>query len=103
MITHLAPDEAADFLAVLDELRVREALNYVDQEISRNLQKLMAHSPDTAGGLMTSDFIAVKADKTVEEALEKIKGKEILIGFTIGVLSGAAAALAAFLWQRTPD
>ncbi len=77
VVTHMAPDEAADFLAVLDELRIQQILNALDQENSRNLQGLMIHSPETAGGLMTSNYIALKADKTVEETLEEIQGLKL--------------------------
>lgn len=45
VITHMSPDEAADFLAVLDESRIGKILNSLDQETSRNLQRLMIHSP----------------------------------------------------------
>ncbi len=77
VINQMSPDEAADFLTLLDEGRVQEIFNYLDQETSNDLQKLMTHSPDTAGGLMTSDFIAFQADKTVGETLEEIQFLEL--------------------------
>jgi len=76
VIDIMAPDEAADLLTVVNGERARESLKYLDKETSANLQKLMSHSPDSAGGLMTSDFISVNAEKTAGEALEDIRELE---------------------------
>ena len=36
-------------------------------------EQLLAYDPDTAGGLMTTEFVSVSADTTVEEALGKVR------------------------------
>jgi Mg/Co/Ni transporter MgtE len=49
------PDDAADLLGVLNPTEAEVLLRRMDPEDSESVRRLLSHSPDTAGGLMTSD------------------------------------------------
>src|SRR6266700_879453 len=69
----MGPDEAADLLAQLPEERAQELLHLMTPEESEEVQELLAYEEDTAGGLMTTDYIILNLDRTVAEALEAIR------------------------------
>ena len=68
----MAPDDAADLLGDLPEDRSREVLNLMEKEESEDVRKLLAYEEDTAGGIMTTDVVAMREEQTVAEALDAI-------------------------------
>ncbi len=73
IISQMEPDEAADLLAGLPQEKMRLFLEMLEPEIAEDIQRLLEHEEDTAGGLMTSDFIAYPEETTVREAMERFK------------------------------
>jgi magnesium transporter len=69
----MEPDEAADLLAQLPEERAEELLRMMEPEESEEVQELLEYAPNTAGGLMTPDYIALNQTRTVAEALEVVR------------------------------
>jgi magnesium transporter len=69
----MGPDEAADLLAQLSEERAQQLLSLMQPEESEELQELLSYEEDTAGGLMTTDYIALNQTHTVAEALEAVR------------------------------
>lgn len=69
----MEPDEAADVLGDLPESQAQEILNLMEKEEAAEVQELLQHDEDTAGGLMTPDFISFPRETTVEEALKVIR------------------------------
>lgn len=69
----MGPDEAADLLARLPEERARELLRLMTPEESEDVQELLEYAADSAGGLMTTDYIALNDSRTVREALEAVR------------------------------
>jgi CBS domain-containing protein len=69
----MGPDEAADLLARLPEERAQELLRRMTPEESEDVQELLEYEEDTAGGLMTTDYVVVSATKSVSEALEIVR------------------------------
>ena len=61
--------DAADLLGVLQPTDAEVLLRRMDPEDSESVRRLLSHSPDTAGGLMTSDPVVLAPDTTVAEAL----------------------------------
>ncbi len=53
------PDDAADLLGELSDTEAESFLARMDPEDSEPVRRLLTHSPDTAGGLMTSEPIIV--------------------------------------------
>jgi len=69
----MGPDEAADLLAKLPEERAQELLALMTPEESEDVQDLLKYEEDSAGGLMTTDYIALDATKSVAEALDAVR------------------------------
>ncbi|HEX7737989.1 MAG TPA: CBS domain-containing protein [Ktedonobacteraceae bacterium] len=69
----MGPDEAADLLARLPEELAQELLHLMKPEDSEDVQELLEYEENSAGGLMTTDYIALNASRTVAEALESVR------------------------------
>lgn len=66
----LEPDEVADVLDVLPEQQAEALLEGFAPEQATTAEQLLAYPPDTAGGLMTTQFVSLPADATAREAVE---------------------------------
>ncbi|MFS0867115.1 CBS domain-containing protein [Microbacterium sp. 179-B 1A2 NHS] len=73
----MEPDDAADVLGQLSDVRAEQLLDLMEPEEAEDVRALLEHSPDTAGGLMTSEPIVLSADATVAEALALIRRHEL--------------------------
>jgi Mg/Co/Ni transporter MgtE len=71
------PDDAADLLGVLNADEAEVLLRRMDPEDSESVRRLLSHSPDTAGGLMTSDPVVLAPDTTVAEALARVRDPDL--------------------------
>ncbi len=65
----LAPDDAADILALLPEELRSGILEELSDEESEDLEDLMRYGADTAGGIMSTDFFALDKEMTAREAI----------------------------------
>ena len=77
IVEEMAPDDAADLLGDLEDEQREEILELMEQEDSEEVRELLQYDEDTAGGIMTTDFIAVNAEMTAEQALAYIGSLEI--------------------------
>ena len=66
-------DEAADIIGDLSVERAEELLRLMRPRKSSAIRKLLKHRDETAGGLMTSEFIALPQDLTVEQVIVKLR------------------------------
>src|SRR6266849_2972102 len=73
ILNAMGPDEVADLLARVSEERAQELLRLMQPEESEDVQELLTYAADSAGGLMTTDYIALNATKSVAEALEAVR------------------------------
>ncbi len=73
IIEEMPPDEAADILGDLPTEKMKALLESLDQEDAEDIQELLEHEEDTAGGLMTNEFIAYEPEIKVSEAIERFK------------------------------
>jgi sporulation protein YlmC with PRC-barrel domain len=73
ILEEMEPDEAADVLSDLPEQKAQELLDMMDQEDAEDIQELLEHEEDSAGGLMTPDYLRLTSDITVGRALEILK------------------------------
>jgi Mg/Co/Ni transporter MgtE len=71
------PDDAADLLGVMNPTEAEVLLRRMDPEDSESVRRLLSHSPDTAGGLMTSDPVVLAPDTTVAEALARVRDPDL--------------------------
>jgi magnesium transporter len=68
-----APDDAADLLDTLDDERRQRILALLGAAQSAKLEALLEGEEETAGSLMTTQFLALDEDLTVAEAIEAIR------------------------------
>ena len=73
ILQEMEPDEAADLVASLPEERAQELLRLMTPEESEDVQELLGYAEDTAGGIMTTNFVAIDATKTAGEALAAVR------------------------------
>ena len=73
IIEQMPPDEAADVIADLSAEKAQELLQLMEKEEAEDIHELLHHEEDTAGGLMTNEYLAWPPGLTVEEALERFK------------------------------
>lgn len=75
IVQELDSDDAADLVGDLPAERAQQIIEKLEDEVSEELEKLLPYPEDTAGGIMALEFVAAKADATVEEAIEIIREK----------------------------
>ncbi len=73
IIEEMPPDEAADVLSDLPVDKAKEILEHIEKDEAEDIQELLSHEEDTAGGLMTNQFIAYRPDILVKDAIEKFR------------------------------
>lgn len=69
----MPPDKAADLVGDLPEDHAQEILRLMEREEAEDVQELLEHEEDTAGGLMTNEYISFTPDMTVAEALREYR------------------------------
>ncbi|MEH3129812.1 MAG: CBS domain-containing protein [Mycolicibacterium neoaurum] len=71
------PDDAADLLGSMAPADAEQFLRRMDPEDSEDVRRLLSHSPNTAGGLMTSEPVVLAPDTTVAEALARVRDPDL--------------------------
>jgi magnesium transporter len=74
LLARMTPDERTDALEELDEETADEILEELPEPARRETERLLEYAPDTAGGLMTTEFVSVEETATVEAALSAVRG-----------------------------
>ena len=73
ILERMPPDEAGDVLGDLPEAKAQELINLMDKEEAEDVQELLEHEEHTAGGLMTTEYLAFPPDMTVEESIKELR------------------------------
>jgi len=74
ILKSLASDDAADLIGELSPEDARKVLDLIDQEETPvDFGDLLKYPEDTAGGIMTTEFISLPADIPVEEAIDRLR------------------------------
>ncbi|MGE5532248.1 MAG: magnesium transporter [Bacteroidota bacterium] len=73
IIEEMDPDAGADLLADLSEERAEAILELMEPEEAADLRELMQYHPESAGGLMTLEYVAVSEGMTVREAMRLLR------------------------------
>jgi Mg/Co/Ni transporter MgtE len=69
----MEPDEAADILSDLPEAKAEELLESMEPAEAQEVEELLEHEEDTAGGLMTTEHVAFRPTLTAGEAIKRIR------------------------------
>ncbi len=73
ILEEMGPDEAADVLGDMPAKEAAELLSLMDEDESQDVKELLAYPEDTAGGIMTTEYISLPESLTVQEATEKLR------------------------------
>ena len=73
IIEELALDDAADALSELPANMVTKILRNVPKETRNEINRFLAYSESSAGSVMTAEFISLRAEMTVMQAVEHIR------------------------------
>lgn len=73
MFNNMYSDDAADFLGEIDDVTAKKFLEHMDDEESQDIQELLEYPDETAGAIMTTEYVAVTANETVAEVLKKLR------------------------------
>jgi len=71
------PDDAADLLGELPDVEAEALLELMDPADSGPVRRLLEHSPDTAGGMMTPQPVMLTPSATVAEALARARNPDL--------------------------
>lgn len=73
MLSEMDPDDAAELVSELDYDRAEKLLRLMGINEQRAIRQLLGYKDDTAGRIMTSEFVAVSRDTTVAEVAERMR------------------------------
>lgn len=73
LVGNIPADEATDLLKTLPRENSQQLMRLMETETSKKLRKLLGFSSDSAGGLMTMEYLYLKQEATVADAWSKVK------------------------------
>ncbi len=76
ILERMGPDEAADALAELSEAKAESLLQRMEEEEAQDVRELMTYAEDSAGGLMTTDYVAMTPAVTAAAAMQLLRMRE---------------------------
>jgi hypothetical protein len=77
VVARMAPDDAADLLAELEEARRERVLGAVPAGQRVKVRALLGYDPAQAGGLMSTEFICLYRQASAAEALERVRRADV--------------------------
>lgn len=76
VLDEMAPDERADFFGELSDEVMNRLFSMMKREEVADVVQLLKHKEDSAGGIMTTDFVALPPLTTAQEAIEYLRQSE---------------------------
>jgi len=73
ILEEMGPDEAADVLGDMPAKKAAELLSLMDEDESQDVKELLAYPENTAGGIMTTEYISLPESLTVQDAMERLR------------------------------
>ena len=77
VINEMFADDTVDLIEEMPANVVKRLLRQSDIETRKTINELLRYSKDSAGSIMTTEFISLFSEMTVDEALAKIKHRAI--------------------------
>ena len=74
VLGNMDPDDAADIVGDLPYEKAETLLRLMGVDNAAEIRKLLGYKEDTAGGLMTTQFVAMHTSDTVQETTEVLRG-----------------------------
>jgi Mg2+ transporter MgtE len=76
ILEEMSPDDAADLVADLDQATRDEILAHMDRDEVEEVQELLSYPEESAGGIMTTEYIALDERLTAAEAIDRLRELE---------------------------
>ncbi|TWI74380.1 magnesium transporter [Desulfobotulus alkaliphilus] len=73
ILDEMPNDDVADLIGLMPPETGTAVLEKMEKEGSEEVEGLLRYSDDTAGGIMTPDFVALSQDDTAKEAIESLQ------------------------------
>jgi magnesium transporter len=76
ILDEMPPDEVADILTELPDERAQDLLGLMQREEAADVRELLAYGEDTAGGLMTTELVAVPETLNAQQCINELRRME---------------------------
>ena len=76
ILEEMSPDDAADLVADLDQETRDEILAHMEREEVEEVQELLGYPEESAGGIMTTEYIALEEHLTAAQAIDRLRELE---------------------------
>ncbi|WP_096186652.1 magnesium transporter [Evansella halocellulosilytica] len=73
MFNHMQADDAADFFSEINEPHAKEILKTMDKVEADEVIELLSYPTETAGAIMTKEFISIKATDTASSVMDHLR------------------------------
>ncbi|MEE0944736.1 MAG: magnesium transporter [Clostridia bacterium] len=75
IVDELYVDDAVDIIEEMPANVVSRILRHADSEMRRDINQMLRYPPDSAGSIMTTEYVNLRKDMTVEDAFTHIRRK----------------------------
>lgn len=76
ILKEMSPDDAADLVADLSDEARAEIMPLMERDEAAEVEALLGYPEHSAGGIMTTEFVAVPADLTAAQAIDRLRELE---------------------------
>jgi CBS domain-containing protein len=73
VLEEMSPDDAADLLGELDDERKESLLGLMEKEEAEEVRDLLKYDEDTAGGIMTTEYVTVLPNMTAQQTIDHLR------------------------------
>src|ERR687896_1247459 len=76
ILEEMSPDDAADLIADLSDAARAEILPLMETDEAEEVRELLGYPEDTAGGIMTTAYIAIPSSLTASQTIDRLRELE---------------------------
>lgn len=73
VVDELFVDDAVDIIEEMPANVVKRILRHTDSEMRNSINEILRYPKDSAGSIMTTEYVSLKKDMTVSEAFDRIR------------------------------
>ena len=73
----MAPDDAVELLRIVDSSSSEKILSFVPLQVATGLRNLLGYDPETAGGVMTTDYRTLRDHAPLAQAIEQLRQQQM--------------------------
>jgi magnesium transporter len=73
ILTAMASDDTADLLQEMSDEEIQKLLNLMKKEQQEEVRELLGYEEDSAGGIMTTEYVAIPRSISAEDAIQILR------------------------------